>query len=89
MPQKQLLTEKDLAALAKRFRMEAGKSRSEAGRDLGVSHVSIHRAEENPEESLLKLRVRMIEAYSPFRVTGPVFYLEKKNALPFSEPIDS
>jgi DNA-binding XRE family transcriptional regulator len=78
MPQKQLLTEKDLAALAKHFRKKSDKTRAEAGRDLGVSHVSIHRAEENPEESLLKLRTRMIEAYSPFRVVGPVFHLEKK-----------
>jgi DNA-binding XRE family transcriptional regulator len=78
MPQKQLLTEKDLAALAKRFRKQAGKSRAEAGRELGVSHVSIHRAEENPEESLLKLRTRMIEAYSKFKVRGPVYFLEEK-----------
>ncbi|HEY5504680.1 MAG TPA: helix-turn-helix transcriptional regulator [Sedimentisphaerales bacterium] len=78
MPQKRLLTENDLAALAKRFRKQAGKSRAEAGRELGVSHVSIHRAEENPEESLLKLRTRVIEAYSPFTVTGPVFYLKPK-----------
>jgi DNA-binding XRE family transcriptional regulator len=78
MPLKQLLTEKDLAAFAKNFRKKAGKSRAEAGRDLGVSHVSIHRAEENPEESLLKLRSKMIEAYSSFKVVGPVFYLEKK-----------
>jgi DNA-binding XRE family transcriptional regulator len=78
MPQKKLLTENDLAALAKRFRKQAGKSRAKAGRELGVSHVSIHRAEENPEESLLKLRTRMIEAYSPFKVRGPVFHLEKK-----------
>lgn len=78
MPQKQLLTENDLAALARHFRKQAGKSRSEAGRELGVSHVSIHRAEENPEESLLKLRMRMIETYSQFKVTGPVFYLQLK-----------
>jgi len=78
MPQKQLLTEKDLAALAKRFRIQAGKTRSEAGRELGVSHVSIHRAEENPEESLLSLRRRMIETYSQLRVIGPVFHLKKK-----------
>jgi DNA-binding XRE family transcriptional regulator len=78
MPQKQLLMEKDLAVLAKRFRKQAGKTRAEAGRDLNVSHVSIHRAEENPEESLLKLRARMIEAYSSFKVVGPVFHLEKK-----------
>lgn len=78
MAHKQPLTENDLAALAKRFRKKAGKTRAEAGRELGVSHVSIHRAEENPEVSLLKLRLRMIEAYSPFKVVGPVFYLERK-----------
>ena len=78
MSHEKLLTEKDLAALAKRFRKQAGKSRAKAGREMGVSHVSIHRAEENPEESLLKLRTRMIEAYSPFKVVGPVFHLEKK-----------
>ena len=78
MPIKKLLTEQDLAALAKRFRKQADKTRAKAGRELGVSHVSIHRAEENPEESLIKLRVRMIEAYSPFRVVGPVFHLKKK-----------
>jgi DNA-binding XRE family transcriptional regulator len=76
MPQKKLLTEKDLAALAKRYRIQAGKTRAEAGRELGVSHVSIHRAEENPEESLLKLRTRMIEAYSPLKLIGPVYYLK-------------
>jgi DNA-binding XRE family transcriptional regulator len=70
--------EKDLAMLAKRFRIQAGKTRSEVGRELGVSHVSIHRAEENPEESLLSLRRRMIEAYSPFKVVGPVFHLKRK-----------
>ena len=65
MPQKKLLTENDLVALAKRVRIQAAKSRAEAGRELRVSHVSIYRAEENPEESLIKLRTRMIEAYSP------------------------
>ena len=78
MPLKQLLTEKDLAALAKKFRTKAGKSRAQAGRDMGVSHVSIHRAEENPKESLLKLRMRIIEAYSPYSVTGPLFHLKLK-----------
>lgn len=78
MREKQLLTENDLAGLARRFRKETGKSRSEAARDLGVSHVSIFRAEEDPEQSLLKLRTRMIEAYSPFKVVGPVYYLERK-----------
>jgi len=78
MVQNKLLTEKNLAALAKRFRKKAGKTRAEAGRKLGVSHVSIHRAEENPEESLIKLRSRIIETYSPYRVSGPVYVLKRK-----------
>lgn len=81
---KKLFSEAELAMLAKQFRIQAGKSRSEAGRELGVSHVSIHRAEENPEESLAKLRVRMIEAYSTFAVAGPGYWLvkQKRKRLP-------
>jgi len=76
--QKKPLAEKDLIALAKRFRKHAGKTRAQAAREMGVSQTSIFNAEESPNQSLLKLRMRMIEAYSPFTVTGPVFYLEKK-----------
>lgn len=78
MQKKQWLTNEDLAALAKRLREQSGKTRAEAGRELNVSHVSIHRAEENPEISLLKLRCRMVEHYSKFKVVGPVFLLERK-----------
>jgi hypothetical protein len=45
---------------------------------MDVSQTSIFQAEEKPEQGLLKLRLRMIEAYSPFTVTGPVFYLKPK-----------
>jgi DNA-binding XRE family transcriptional regulator len=76
--QKQPLVEKDLIALAKRFRKQAGKTRAQAAREMGVAQTSIFNAEESPGQSLLKLRIRMIEAYSPFTVTGPVFYLGKK-----------
>lgn len=72
------IRERGLGGVAKRFRKMTGKTRAEAGRDMSVSHVSIHRAEENPEISLLKLRIRMIEAYSPYRVSGPVYLLKKK-----------
>lgn len=78
MPHQQLVTERKLAALAKRFRRGAGKTRSQAGRELKVSHVSIHRAEENPDISLFKLRCRMIERYSGFKIVGPFFRLEQK-----------
>ena len=75
---KQQFREEDLSALAKKYRELAGKSRAEAARDMGIKHPSIFHAEESPKKSFLKLRMRMIEAYSPFKVVGPVFILERK-----------
>jgi len=75
---KQSLAEKDLIALAKRFRKQAGKTRAQAAREMRVAQTSIFNAEETPGQSLLKLRMRMIAAYSPFSVTGPVYFLTKK-----------
>ena len=45
---------------------------------MKVSQTSIFHAEESPEQGLIKLRMRMIEAYSKFKVRGPVYLLEKK-----------
>jgi DNA-binding XRE family transcriptional regulator len=78
MSQKQTVSENHLARLAKRFREEAGKTRAQAAREMKVAQTSVFQAEEKPEQALLKLRIRMIEAYSPYRVTGPVFFLERK-----------
>lgn len=72
------LSENELAPLAKFYRKQARKTRAQAAREMGVSQTSVFQAEEKPEQGLLKLRMRMIEAYSPFKVTGPVFYLEPK-----------
>ena len=72
------VTEKGLAAIAKQYRIAAGKSRVQAARDLGVARVSLIRAEDHPGRSLFKLRKRIIEKYSPHKVVGPVFWLEKK-----------
>ena len=77
MAQKKLF-ETDLGALAKRFRIQAKKKRAQAAREMRVSQTSIFNAEESREQSLLKLRMRIIEKYSPFKVIGPVFYLERK-----------
>ena len=71
-------TEKDLAVIARRFREQAGVTRAQAARDMGVSQTSIFHAEESPEQALLKLRTRMIEKYSLFKVTGPIFHLKHK-----------
>jgi hypothetical protein len=70
--------EPDLASLAKRFRTASGKSRAQAAREMRVSQASIFHAEESPNESLFKLRKRLIEAYSHYRVVGPVYMLKSK-----------
>ena len=78
MSKKDFLSEAELAALAKKLREKAGKKRAQAARDMDVSQTSIFHAEESPEQSLAKLRAKMIEKYSEFKVIGPVYYLEKK-----------
>ncbi len=71
-------SEHELAALAKEFRAGAGVSKAEAARQLGVTRGTIQQAEEYPAVSLTKLRLRMIEAFSPFTVVGPLYLLQKK-----------
>lgn len=78
MPQKRFLSESKLAALAKEFRLKAGKKKAAVARELGVKRPTIQLAEENPEQSLTRLRIRMIQKYSPYKVIGPVFLLERK-----------
>lgn len=70
--------EAQLAALAKQFREAAGKSKADVARELDVAAPSIFNAEERPDLSLTKLRIRMIETYSQFKVTGPFFQLIKR-----------
>ena len=74
---RKLYSEQQLAALAKQSREVAGKRRADAAREMGVAQASIFRAEEKPQESLFKLRKRMIEAYSSFKVRGPAYWLDK------------
>lgn len=78
MPHKGTMNENDLAVLAKEFRRQAVRSRAQAARDMKVSQTSIFNAEETPDQSLVKLRIRMIEAYSKFKVRGPVYLLEDR-----------
>jgi DNA-binding XRE family transcriptional regulator len=78
MLKEQSVPESDLARLAMQFRKQAGKTRAQTARDMGVSQTSIFQAEEKPEQALIKLRLRMIETYSPFKVTGPVYLFTKK-----------
>jgi DNA-binding XRE family transcriptional regulator len=73
-----IMEENDLAVHAKLFRRQASTTRAQAARDMKVSQTSIFNAEETFDRSLVKLRIRMIEAYSKFKVRGPVFLLEEK-----------
>ena len=68
----------ELAGLAKQFREASGKTQTEAARELGVSGPAMFQAEENPRQSLHKLRKRIIETYSEYEVIGPVYLLRKK-----------
>ena len=70
--------EQALAALAKKFRLASGRSKVEVANEMGIKPPSVHHAEESPEQSFTKLRRRMIEAYSDFKVSGPFFKLEPK-----------
>jgi DNA-binding XRE family transcriptional regulator len=74
----QFVTERELMNLVKRFRRKAGKTRSEAAREMRVSQTSIFHAEETPNRGLLKLRMRMITAYSGFKMAGPYYCLSEK-----------
>ncbi len=78
MRAKNFVTESELASLARKFRIGAGINRAEAARELGVARQAVIYAEDDPEKSFTKLRCRMIETYSCFKVRGPVFLLEKK-----------
>lgn len=74
---KRVVSEADLAAIAKQCRVRGGLNRAQAARDLGVSRQSLIYAEERPEKSFTKLRRRIIERYSGFKVSGPVFVLQQ------------
>ena len=78
MPKKLFLTANDLAAKAKEAREAAGKRKAHVARELGVSFPSVFNAEERPELPLHKLRIRMIEKYSKYKVIGPAYHLERK-----------
>src|SRR5438094_304095 len=78
MNAKKIVTESELGALAKQFREKAGRTKSEAAQELDVGRPSVQLAEENPEQSLTSLRIRLIETYSPYRVIGPVYLLKRK-----------
>ena len=78
MAKQKLYSDPELAQLAKQFREQSGKTKAELGRELNVTRPTMQDVEERPERNLTKLRRRIIEKYSPFRVVGPVYFLARK-----------
>jgi DNA-binding XRE family transcriptional regulator len=78
MRTKEFVAEGELPSLARKYRTAAGKNRAQAARELGVARQAVIYAEDSPEKSFTKLRRRMIERYSPYKVSGPVFLLQRK-----------
>jgi DNA-binding XRE family transcriptional regulator len=78
MTKRQIYSEPELAKLAKRFREKSGKTKAQLARELEITRATMQDVEERPERNLTKLRRRIIEKYSRFRVTGPVYLLETK-----------
>ena len=78
MKRVEYVAERELAALAKRYRQAAGKTKAEVAREMGIKPPSVHHAEESPGLPYTKLRCRMIEAYSNLKVSGPLFRLDPK-----------
>ena len=78
MSTRKTFSEWELAALAKKFRLKAGKSKAQVAREMGVTRATMQQAEENATISLSKLRRRIIEATSPYQVVGPGYWLERK-----------
>ena len=78
MAQRRLVRESDLANLAQAFRVRSGRNKTQAANELKVSRPSIHHAEKDPDQSLSKLRRKIIERYSPYKVVGPLFLLRRK-----------
>ena len=76
MRQKNLVKESELAKLAKAARSKAKLSKAEIARQLGVTRGTIHQAEEYPDMSLTKLRIKIIEKCSSEKVSGPFYQIE-------------
>jgi DNA-binding XRE family transcriptional regulator len=76
MKHNNFVTEHELATLAKAARQKADLSKAEVARLLRVTRGTIHQAEEYPDMSLTKLRVKIIEKCSPTKVSGPFYRIE-------------
>jgi len=80
MAKQKKYSEAELALLAKFFREKSGKKKAQLARALDVTRATMQDVEGRPEKNLTKLRCRIIEHCSAFRVAGPAYWLEKRSA---------
>ena len=65
-----------MAKLAKAARKQVHLTKAEVARQLRVTRGTIHQAEEYADMSLTKLRIKMIEKYTPDRISGPFYQIK-------------
>ena len=76
MQRKRLVGANELGSLAKESRERAGLTKAKLARLLGVTRGTIHQAEEYPEMSLTRIRVKIIERCGFLKVSGPLYEVE-------------
>jgi DNA-binding XRE family transcriptional regulator len=75
---KAMYFDRELAALAKHFRKKTGRRKAAVAREVGITRSTMQDVEERPQQALAKLRIRVIEKFSPYTVIGPVYILKRK-----------
>lgn len=69
----QIVTRNELASLAKKARKSKGITQTEAAQLLGTTQPVIAMAENRPDRSYLSVRIKMIHAFTDYRIEGPFF----------------
>lgn len=80
------LTSDELTQAARAAWQASGLTQAAAAEQLGVSRVTFAHAVGEPQRSLLSLRVRIVEAFTDYRVEGPVYRLVGKSATDDTAP---
>lgn len=78
MNPEQTVTPEALTVLAREAWQASGKTQTVAAEDFGVAQATFAQAVNDPKRNLTALRMRIIEAFTPYRVVGPEYRLVKK-----------
>lgn len=73
----EFLNEEGLSQLAKKAREDKGLTQALAAKILNVQQPTLAQAENNPKRKLTKLRIRIIQEFTGYKVEGPFFMVIK------------